>query len=1430
MRIIGRRLRSGLVMLFTAIFAAAVAMLCVLNFIPAAAADTAEQTEPFNGGLESPDGKSLPEEWLFQEKTTVRPDLAEFMEGENSLHVVREDYNSDFYIRSLNRVAVEGDTEYRFSYWIKSVNCDSISGTTASAKIKATIYNAEGQQVMNGTRESGETILNRGSKVSDWTEIYVTKKLPSDAAYAMIEITIAKGKAEFWLDNVTARPNDPVYEDFSAFNSYAKTEGWSNSGAVSFTGGELKLIGAASASVQWDARSSCIYTLSFDYRTTGDSRVKAVVHYYSYAGKVRMSEEFELLSSEETGRYETSFTVTQAAYAALEFVSEGSGNAFVDNVRVRLTYNPRTSGLGWEGAWVCYPASDVAYGMQGQTLYYRYTFELDEAGIASAIIQFTADDTWKFWINGTDITTEENNGEESWSFVSLVDIKDMLVPGKNVFAFEVYNATYYTGVLFDMTVVYQSGAQERFYSDKSVLSQSESSVSAGWEQPDYDDTSWREVYVIGVPPCQPWNEVIYVDNTTITDSIEIRDVRLPDTVAQGGTGEVTFTLSVPETLSADYEFKVYFWGKYSSDSTTSYITSSVLTPVNAAPSSEWKPGEEITATYSFYLPDYVEPGSYMLQLDPDQIIVSGSTSYLDNKLRGHYFRVTKTDIPLTEAEVRREDGKTQLYINGEATAPMLYMRESTNVFKSQYAEGMSDAGVKLICLPNSRSYEMNRSGAVWISDGRYNFAPVDGLVYETLEGAPDAKLMFQLDAEPPQWWKNANPDECAVDSNGNTVSSDGATTYGASYASEKWRTDVGNYFRAFIEHVLEQPYASHMFGVKITAGSTVEWQWWGMTLDTCGDYSPAAENAFRKWLTEKYGTDDALQQAWNDDTVTLATAEVPVRDDRTAKSYTYILDGQTQQNVIDFHLFYSQMTTDSILYFADVVKEASGGCWIVGTYNGYVTNALTYESNNIVNAHISQILSSDDIDFLCAPIAYDTRMPGMSAGYMTMVDSVLDAGKMFFMECDSRTVYFEIEDMDPYLLQEWGKTYTLKDTIELMKRDFATVLAKGCGLWWYDMYGGWFDDPEIYSMVSVMKKEMDYANAHPSGSVAEIAWVIDDDLLTTATYNFGGTYSVLYGANYHQKEQLAHIGAPYDCLYLSEIEAGTARDYKVYLISAVNLDEAEKEALEGLKKDGVTIIWYGIPGIYGEDGSLSAENISEITGIDLALTTETISYNVRIADTVGENSVAAGSEGVLYGDYTLTATAGSSVTPMAYGNDPDAEVLGTLYGTQYAGLLQKTIELTDGGSWTSVYSSVSNIPARVIRNALAASGGHIWTDNDTDALFVGSGYVALNSQYGGERTVSLTEACDVYDVFTGEYVAKNAVSFTIEIGDNETRLFKIVPPGTDLSEPVTPPPSSSDDEGGTGGCNGCGSAAGAVSAAVAAIVAAGIALGRRKRK
>ena len=458
--------------------------------------------------------------------------------------------------------------------------------------------------------------------------------------------------------------------------------------------------------------------------------------------------------------------------------------------------------------------------------------------------------------------------------------------------------------------------------------------------------------------------------------------------------------------------------------------------------------------------------------------------------------------------------------------------------------------------------------------------------------------MLMLDADPPDWWLDANPDERAE-----VVDDGGTITYpGVSYASEKWRNDVGEFFRALLNHVVSQPYASHVFGVKLGAGSTYEWQQNGMSLSSNGDYSEAALNAFRKWLSEKYGTDTALRKAWGNGSVTLQTAQIPTRAERKAAGYRTLLDGVKQRNVIDYQLFYSDMTTDSILCFASAIKEACGGRWVVGTYNGYLINGLTYESNNIANSSFSRLLSSDLVDFFCAPILYASRMSGMSAGYMTMVDSVLDAGKMFFSEVDERTVFYDDNGWQaPYLLQEWGQTYTLRDTIEMLKRDFANVLAKGAGLWWYDMWGGWFDDPEIYSLISAMSEEMEYDLSRPAESVSPVAWIQADDLLAYMPYDFDGTYDVLLQTHSNQKESLAKVGVPYDMYYLSDLEGGLDKKYDIYIIEAFGIDKDTRLDIElYLQRDGVTIIWVGLPGIYGEDGAVDPASVSELVGMDIA--------------------------------------------------------------------------------------------------------------------------------------------------------------------------------------------------------------------------------------
>lgn len=1394
---------------FSALLAAIAVMCFSVAFVPARADAAAAEANDFsaaNGGLESADG-ALPEGWYFKEKSTVAVDTEVYAEGKNSLRVTRSNYTADFQMNSTERFPVEGGKTYRFSYKIKSVNCDM-----ASAVVKATVYNDKNAAVAE--RQSGETILNRGSEPSGWTEIYVTRTLPSDAVSASVSITVTKGAAEFWLDDVTVREEKAFYEDFSAVTDEGTPDGWTKDGAVTFRDGSLALGAGASAAARWNTNSSCIYELTFGYQTAGAIKGGVLLTYYDFAGNESGTLAFAFGEAVEKKQFKQTFTVESAAFASIAFFNEGKGTALIDDVVITKTYDPRTSGSGWEGAWVCYPAQDVAYGLEGTVAYYRYTFELSEEAVSSATLQFTADDTWKCYINGEEFVDDANNGVESWANVSVTDVAEMLRAGTNVFAFEITNITYYTGVLFDMSVLYSSGKVERFYSDASVVSElSENVAGDGWRGADFDDSAWKEVYVIGKPPVQPWKNVVFVDNSVVLDKMEIKKFSISKDVVPGEQGSIEMTVRIPQKIEENIDFRVYFWGKYSSDSSEERIPAARLTRVKGNPTSEWKVNKDIKLKFTFVLPDYIEKGSYMVQFDPSQISVTGDESFVDNKIRGYYFKAEETEKTLTHSEVKKDDsGTTRLYIDGEAVAPMLYMREQTTVFQSSYVENMSAAGVKLVCLPNTRTYDMNKAGAVWIGPDMYNFDPVDDVILETLEGASDVKLMFHLDADPPTWWLESNPGERAVDSNGGTYAN------GVSYASEKWREDVSRYYKVVIEHILSQPYADHIFAVKITAGTTVEWQQYGMSLSSCGDYSPAARNAFRAWLTEKYGSDAALRAAWGDESVTLATAEVPVWADRGSGDYKYILDGKEQRNVIDYHLFYSDMVTDSILALSKAVKEACGFQWIVGTYNGYISNSLTYEANNIVNASVSRLLVSDYVDFFCAPICYDTRMSGMSGGYMTMVDSILNAGKLFFMECDERTVYFEIEDMEPYLLQEWGKTYTLRDTIEQLKRDFANVLVKGAGLWWYDMYGGWFDDPEIYNLISVMVDEMEYSIAHPPENLSRMAWVIDDDLVATTAYNFDATYAVLQYADYFQQEELAHVGKPYDMIYLSDLEAGTAKEYDVYLINAVDIDETEAAALERIKKNGVTIVWYGIPGIYAADGSESAERISEIVGMDIALTNEALNYSVVVE---GEDPLTAGAENCWYGKREANK---GTVTPTAYVTDKDAAALGRIYGSDLTGLARKQVESADGGVWTSVYSSVACIPARILKNALTAAGGHVYCETEGDVVYANSGYVAINSPYGGRRTVNLESICDVYDVYKREYVAKNVTSFSVDMEANSTRLFKTVPPGTVLETPSSP------DKNGLPAGAVIGICAGAAVLAGAAVAAAFAVRAKKKKK
>jgi len=108
-----------------------------------------------------------------------------------------------------------------------------------------------------------------------------------------------------------------------------------------------------------------------------------------------------------------------------------------------------------------------------------------------------------------------------------------------------------------------------------------------------------------------------------------------------------------------------------------------------------------------------------------------------------------------------------------------------------------------------------------------------------------------------------------------------------------------------------------------------------------------------------------------------------------------------------------------------------------------------------------KVLRSPYIDFLCAPYQYHDRGPGDVDGMQAPVEMVKLCGKLWMTECD----HF------PYM---WTHCLarTLKETLDIHKRDFAHNLVRGVSLWWMDLFpeAGWYDDPAILSLIPKLKR------------------------------------------------------------------------------------------------------------------------------------------------------------------------------------------------------------------------------------------------------------------------------------------------------------------------------------------------------------------------
>jgi len=1302
--------------------------------------------------------------WTVTQPAAAKVDKKVYRDGKASLFVSQTLNSAHTRVMSDVMIPVERDTRYKVTAYIKSYGCNINS---EGVRLYAYTYDKDGKYL--GKVEGLRTLLNEDEEPGSWRELICGISTGGKTAYVRMYLDVAPGTMNFWIDDMKWEVFDlsnEYWEDFTSVGNEGAPEGWTAvalGGEPSFATGDGVVTiksetkdDSGMITAKWNtAQEYTTFEYTTTYRTTDDAKAKITIKYYDYADRELEKSRFEKELDSTAGDmvdYSFRFVYPSAKYAMIELSTEGVGSTSFEGIRiVKSTEGEETEDVNstWRGKWIWHQ-EDYLDSVNSTPRYFRYHFNIPD-NPEKAMLQITADDRLELYVNGKQIVADEF--KQHWSNIGIVEgLQDYLTTGENVIAIAVSNDTSYAGLIFDGYVETVSGEWVDFYSMEDTVSSL--TEYKGWNEKEFDDSGWSNCQIIEAVGGQKWGEIDFDNSPFVSRVFEIVDYSVTEEMEAGEEGMLTMTVIPEEDITTDVELKGYLWVR---NSQTNVLTME-LKQVDGPAMTEWKAGKKVTVSYSYEIPDFVGAARYVIQLDVNQVKIT-NREIMNNKL----IKATRVinDVDTTGAEVEMKDvnGTQAICINGEVYPNNHFtVASGPDYTGSTSMHNAHDGG---ICITRLWT-QVGGTGyfSVWNGYDDYNWEPLDEYIYEALSDHPDTYLIISLRLDVPDWYEKQNPDAFLIDSEGNGG-------HGVSFASEKFIEDAMKANYDMVEHMKQQPYWNRVIGALLAGCKTKEWLWHATETTTVGDFSVAGEASWKKWVKEEYKTDAALQEAWNDSSVTLETVHVPTFEERVGDAYETILDPATQKNVIDYLRYKGETVANTFINWAAKVTEQVDDKLIIGAYYGYALNrSAHYGATNALHTCIDRVLDDENIDFFGSPSLYNERYDGEAGGSMTMVDSVLAHGKAVMIEGDLRLCTYVSLSNNFFTRDATGPTYDAWDSISQLQREFAIEITSNVGNWYLNINRTNFDLEQIADVMEIMYNENKVNLSREKDSTGDICFIIDEDLYENLAYNQNANTEALYWVLYEQRWEFARIGLSVDSYYMSDLAKGLIPEHKVYfMLSPISMDESERDAVEKyLKKDDHIIVWQYLCGVSNGE-NISAQNMSEVIDMDVKLDTSKRSLSAFVSDK--KHWLTEGLSGTFYGNTGSMDV----VSPSAIITDSEAEVLAYMSdNSQEAALAVK-----DMGEWTSVYSTVPNIPTDMIRNMIEKCGIHTYSENPNDVIYSNSNYVGINCSYGGEKTITLDGTYAVYDVFgqTTYSLATDKIEFMME--DKSTKLFRLTP-------------------------------------------------------
>lgn len=674
---------------------------------------------------------------------------------------------------------------------------------------------------------------------------------------------------------------------------------------------------------------------------------------------------------------------------------------------------------------------------------------------------------------------------------------------------------------------------------------------------------------------------------------------------------------------------------------------------------------------------------------------------------------------------------------------------------------------------------MQDFGGVNISDmwlrtnpDKWNYSnPVDqriAFLVDPVTGDPDVLLMPWVTTTPPQWWLDdaANVDELEKVDNGSgpTIIHNDGKKY-PSLASPKWRQDMAYALENLIDYLYLRGYMNNIAGFKLSdVGCGGENLWHYSWRQTPGGYSDRTRDAFRDWLRVRYNNDvAALRSAWNKPTITFDMVAVPTLSERKAYSGTRTFrDPSIYLNVIDWEIFWNELLVDTMDYFAAVIKNKTNRTKLVGGFYCYM-----YEwCGNPEDGHqaLGKYNRSQNLDFVWQTASYETRL------YITGGDvlrgpgySNVLHGKQWANSNDTAT-YLATGVLDR--AAEFGYTNTVERNKRMFLRSAGfNICNVGYLQEFFALHDDWYNDPALVNAAGDVNFIYMNSLQHDRRSNAEVLVVSDEASCSYATY--GWQHPLLTSALRKPQLGLVQMGAPNDQILLDDIALlPNPEQYKlIVFLNCYNMTTAQRALVDSLKGNGRTLLFMYAQG-YFNINTASAANMQSVCGMNITIGNET-KYAPRV---YVKNDHPLGQAIISKGVTNFGNT--SAIYRRFYVNDATTVRLGT-----DSGGTRRFMALKDMGTWQSIWSIGSEMPATVFREIARYAGVHIYNENN-DAFYVNRAYVAIHPNHDEaaqqNRTITFPFAVDLYDAETETLLETNITSYTRMYGGGDTKVYRYV--------------------------------------------------------